>query len=422
MRISKKATMGICLALGTMLFTTTAFAEITSSNGYEQVKDALKTSAENCSSKFDNYTIGTSIAIKDGGNVLSQNDSTIKYDNKNYQQETTASITSGDQKSENYFFRDKNGYINYDSTQGIYNQINFEGENKDNVLFGNPFKESGVADIEKIVDALVGNLKDYAIVNQNADGSKEISGSISEAQIPAIINAVVSYEIKNQFANQIANQYSVQSSKFPKITDDIYVKEIKANVIVDKDGTIQNAVGTGIISGKDEQGNLHELNFEILGKLTDINSTSVNKPDLTGKKVETSTQGKDQYSYELPNTEMYIGTYKNDIVIEKDNKFQKIGERIVDITQIDDKTITGRYHDEYIKGYDEYSKDAVDVNFNAIVGEPEKNSATFNNEDTNGNIKSGNIFINTNSAIIYFSIDNIKENYNNNAQFNKVFN
>ena len=421
MRISKKGTMAICLALGTMLFTTTAFAEITTSNGYEQVKDTLKASAENCSSKFDNYTIGTSIAIKDGGNVLYQNDSTIKYDNKNYKQETTASITIEDQKSDNYFYRDKNGYINYDSTQGVYRQMNFEDENKDNVLFGNPFKESGVADVEKIVDALVGNLKDYAIVNQNADGSKEISGSISEAQIPAIINAVVSYEVKNQFANQFAYGYSGQVSKFPKITDDIYVKEIKANVIVDKDGIIQNAVGTGIISGKDEQGSIHELNFEILGKLTDINSTSVNKPDLTGKKVETNTE-EEPYRNEITNTEMYIGTYKNDIVIEKDNKFQKIGERIVDITQIDDKAITGRYHDEYNKGYEEYSKDAVDINFSANLEEEQKNSARFINEDTNANNKSGNIYINPNSSSIYFYIDNTKNINNNNGQFDRVFN
>ena len=415
MKISKKAIMGICLALGTMLFTTTAFAEITTSNGYEQVKDALKTSAENCSSKFDNYTISTSLAIKDGGDLVSQNDSTIKYDNINYQQETIGSNISGNQKNESYFFRDKNGYINYDSNQGTYYHTNFASEQKNDFLFENPFKQSGVSDIEKIIDALVGNLKDYAIVNQNPDGSKEISGSISEAQIPAIVNAVVSYKVKNQFANQ----YSDKSSEVPRITDDIYVKEIKANAIVDKDGIIQNAMGVGIISGKDEQGNLHELNFEILGKLTDVNSTSVNKPDLAGKKVETYTE-EEQSTNELTNTEMYLGTYKNNIVIKKDNKFQKIGERIIDITQIDNETITGRYHEEYITGYDENSKEAVDFNFSAKFEDEHKYSAKFESQDTKGNIKSGTIFTNSKFPSVGFCIDGLQGD--DTGHFDRFFN
>lgn len=417
MRISKKATMGISLALGTMLFATTAFAEIASSNGYEQVKDALKISAEDCSSKFDNYTISTSFAIKDGENIISQDDEIIKYDNVKYQQETTGSNIRGDLKTETYFYRDKNEVINYYSDQGVYYQTNYPIEIKEEMLFRNPFKESGVSDIEKIVDALVGNLKDYAVVDQKPDGSKEISGSISEAQIPAIVNAVVSYGVKNMFANE----YSGQPSKFPKITDDIYVKEIKANAIVDKDGIIQNAIGTGIISGKDKQGNVHELNFELLGKLTDINTTTVNKPDLTGKNVETITQSEEQYSNTLTNTDMYLGTYKNDIVIVKDNKFQKIGERIVDITNIEDKTINGRYHEEYFNGYEEYSKSKVDFNFSASNGNMEKGDGYFEIEDTNGNIKAGNVFINRNSSSIYFTINDNNYN-NNNGQLNRVFN
>lgn len=420
MKISKKATMGISLFIGTMLFTTTVFAEVNSSNGYEQIKDTLKISADKCSTKFDNFTISSSFAIKDGGNLVFQNDAIIKYDNIKYEQESTGTNTSGDNKTEEYFYRDKDGFISYYSTQNVYHQTNYPSEHKDDNLFTNPFKESGVSDIEKIADALVGNLKDYAIVNQKSDGSKEISGSISEAQIPAIVNAVVSYTVKNKYQNEYENQYQGQSFKLPKITDDIYVKEIKANAIVDKDGIIQNVIATGIISGKDAEGAVHELTFEILGKLTDVNSTSINKLDLTGKKVEINTQNDGAESNVLDKAEMYLGTYKNDIVIEKDNKFQKIGERFVDITKIDDKGFAGRYHEQYIDGYDEYSKNAVDFNFSASFADGQKNFVEFKNEDTKGNIKSGNISIMPGAARVNFWIND--ENNLKTVQFNRVFN
>lgn len=416
MKVNKKKVMGISIALGVMMFTTTAFAEITSSNGYEQLKDALKQSAENCSSKFDSFTFTTSLAIKDGGELLSEENGNSKYDNKEDSFESNGTQTYGNKKYEYYSYRDNKGLISYNSTEGVYYQTKYTDEMKDNILFVNPFKESKSSDIEKIVDALVGNLKDYAVVNQKSDGSKEISGSISEAQIPAFVNAVVSYAVKNEFSNQYQNE----QYRFPKVDDDIYVKKIDVNVTVGKDGVIQSVIGTGTISGKDEKGKVHELTIELLGKLTDINSTSVKKPDLTGKNVETSTEDNSNQE-RLRNPEMYLGTYKSDIVIEKDNKFQKIGERIVDITQIDKKWITGRYHEEFNTGYEEYSKSGIDLNFHTCFSDKNFNTAEFQSTDTKGKIKSGSIIINRGMSNIYFSIDDSNIKYNNN-DFNRVFN
>lgn len=414
MKLRKKTIMGVSLVLGMMLFTTTTFAEITSSNGYQQIKDALKLSAENCTSKFNNYTISTSFAIKDGETLVFQDDQNNKYDNINCKQELAESISDGNQKIENYNYSDKNGTVNYDSTQGVYHQIKYQSENIDQTKMNNQFKESGESDIEKIIDALVGNLKDYAVVEQKSDGSKEISGSISESQIPAIVNAVVSYGVKYK----VYDRYPNQLKKLPDITNDVYVKEIKVSVIVDKDGIIQNMVGTGIIEGKDEQSNVHEMTFDVFGKLSDINSTSINQIDLTGKKVVSKTQQSDTQELEKP--EMYLGTYKNDIVIEEDNEFKKIGEKSIVITQIDNKTISGRYHEEYIKGYEQYSKDAEDYNFNASFMQNSNTYAEFENKDIKGNSISGYISINPGMADIYFGIKNTTAN--DSSQFNRVYN
>lgn len=421
MKISKKATMGISLAIGTIMFATTAFAEVSSKSGYDQLKDAFKNTAESCSSKFQNYTINTSIVLKDNGKIIEEQDSVNKYDiSKNVNENTSSSVEGTNAKVESYYYSDKDGYISYSSEDGIYHEIDYSGTKKTTPIFRNPFKEKGAGDIEKIADAVVGNLKDSVVVNQKADGSKELSGSISEAQIPAIANALVSYELKHVFASNNNPRNTNNKSTIPNITDDIYVKAVKGNLTLNKDGLIQSVIGTGILSGKDEQGKLHELTYEILGKLVDVNSTVVNKPDLSGKKVQ-KDQEVDNDS--LSNPQMYVGTYKSDIIIKKDNKFQKIGEKIVDITSIDDKKISGRYHEEYVKGNEDYSKNAKDYKFDAAADKEQQNSFTFYITDAAGTKTSGHIFIDAYSAQINFSFE--KSNYGNtlgNSQYSRVFN
>jgi len=43
---------------------------------------------------------------------------------------------------------------------------------------------------------LIGNLKEYVVVTEDADGNKEFSGKLSDAQIPAVVNAVIAYAAK----------------------------------------------------------------------------------------------------------------------------------------------------------------------------------------------------------------------------------
>ena len=260
----------------------------------------------------------------------------------------------------------------------------------------------------------MGNLKDAVVVTQNSDGSKELSGSINESQIPALVNAVVSLQSKSAF-----NVNSRDESYMPKITKDIFVREVTGKMIVDKDGVIRSVLGTGILSGKDESGVEHNLTFELLGKLSNINSTVVNRPDLTGKTVEKSIQ-KD-YS-KLSNPKIYIGKYKTDIIIEKDDKFQKIGEKFVDITQIDDKSISGSYHEEYVNGYENYGTNKKDFKFSGTF-EKDHPDAEFTAADSSGANFKGNISINQQSANVYFNIDESRHrNILSDSQFSRVFN
>lgn len=416
MKFSKKTVMAISFMVGTLMFATTAFAEVSSKSGYEQAKDALKYSADSFSNKLQSYTINSSTVIKDNGSIISEIDKVNKYDFSKHAEENTGTVIEANKpKTDNYYYADKNTIIDYDSKKDDYNVTNYKKPN-DFTMGRNPFKQKQEQDLEKIADAIVGNLKDSVVVNPKADGTKELSGSISESQIPAIANALVSYEVKSKLSRN-NNDNNNDQSIFPSNISDVYVKSANEDMILNKDGLIQNASVSVEISYKDDKGTAHNLTYETLIKVVDINATKVNKLDLTGKKVKQSdVQGNDN---KIDNPQMYVGTYKNDIVIEKDGKFVKIGERILELTSVDNKKITGKYQEQYIKGYEGYSSDIKNGNFTATF--KDQYNANFQIIDSKGNKIDGNMSIPMDSSTVDFGFNN-SQDQSYNWQYNRVFN
>ena len=410
MKLNKRTATIISFALGTVMFTTTAIAQVISKSGYDQLKDSLKYTAENCTTKLSSYTADMSFVIKDNSTVILSDNTVSKVDVAKDAKENISTKLQGSTKSESYNYNDKNGYINKNSDQNIYYTSEYTSP-RENVVSTNPFKEKQASDMEKIADALVGNLKDAVVVKENTDGSKTLSGSLTETQIPALINAVVSLQSKNEFSNRGNN------NGMPMITNDVVVKEVKGNMVTTKEGFIQSVLGSGVISGKDEKGIEHKLTFELLAKISNTNSTKVNKPDLTGKKVEKNIE--QDYS-KLTNPEKYVGLYKTEILVDKGAKFEKIGERFIDVTAVDTKGISGRYYEVYTKGFEEYATNKKDFKFNAKFDPNNKMNATFNAGGSTNN--SMNISLNPGSGKIYFSTnDRPTKNMLFDDQFSRVF-
>jgi len=411
MKLKKKTAMFLSFALGTVMFASTAMAEVMSKSGYDQLKDSMKYTAESLTSDVSSYTLDMSFALKDNGTVISSETSLNKYDVSKQAMENVSTNIDGKVKRENYYYADKNGYINKNSDQNVYYVSEYTSPREVN-SFKNPFKEKEASDVEKIADALVGNLKDSVVVTENTDGSKVLSGSLKESQIPALVNAVVSLQSKNEFGNRNNNE-----DNMPKITKDIFVKEISGKMVVNKDGLIQSILGTGVLSGKDDSGKEHVITLELLGKVTNVNSTVVKKPDLSGKTVEKNTER--DYN-KLTNPEIYVGQYKTDIIIEKNNKFEKIGEKFVDITKATETSISGRYHEEYLKGYENYASDKKDFEFSAKF---EKNNGTYGPFTASDNTIKGDISVNPYSANIYFNInERVRTNILSDSEYSRVFN
>lgn len=363
MKVKKKTAILVSFTLGMLLFAATALADITSKSGYEQLKDALKKTAGDCSDQFNNYTLEFSLAVKDNGKTLMTGNDVKKFDRDMGATESHSYNESiGEGKSSSLSYTDKNTSIYHDDGEDIYHVTEFtKGRNTNLNIFDDPFRDENAEDIEKIVDALVGSLKDYVVVTDEQNGSKEISGSLTEAQIPSLVNAVASFQFKQEFSGI----YSNNREQIPRLTKDIFVKEVQGNAAVNKDGVMESILGTATLSGTDEQGQVHEISIEVLSKLSDINTTTVTKPDLTGKKVEKNIRNSDSDLGEISNPQKYVGQYRNDIVIEKDGKLVKAGERILDITQMDGEMVVGSYHEEYKQGFDESAAALKEFSFKA---------------------------------------------------------
>jgi hypothetical protein len=171
---------------------------------------------------------------------------------------------------------------------------------------------------------------------ETSDGGRVYSGSLSEAQVPALVNAVSSFALKQMLRDA---GRSDEGSRLPKIETDIFVKKITGTAVESKAGLLENLTGEVTLSGKDHNGAFHDLALSVVFKLADIGNTKVAKPDLTNAKVEKTSGSRGGFDSK------YAGTYKNNIIIEKDGKFVKIGERTLEITSVDESKVTGKYYE-----------------------------------------------------------------------------
>jgi hypothetical protein len=418
MKVSKKMGLLIGLLTGLCLVVTTALADVVSKSGYEQLKDSLKSTFSNYSEKRDSFTLEGKYSIKDNNQTLLTFNGLAKFDfNKlaNVNEDRTQ-LSNGEQNG-NYFYSDNNCTISKNVIDDTYYVTEFQTPRdiKRENLFTNPFKEEHASDAEKITDAVLGNLKGYVVVVQKDDGSKEFSCSLDETQIPALFNALASFGFKQMTSG--INQDDKLG--MPKMVSDIYIKGAQGKVLTDNQGIIVNASASGTLSGKDKDGVEHNTVFEALLNFKDVNSTIVAKPDLTGQKVQKNVTAQHE---EKISPKRFLGTFKNDIIIQKEDSMVKIGERIIEIAHIDDTSVAGRYHEVYKPEYsDKYAADAKDFRFDATF-DKDPFSATFKSTDSSGKQYNGSIRFDVWSSKVYFYLDGqqIKE-INDESCFTRFF-
>ena len=106
----------------------------------------------------------------------------------------------------------------------------------------------------------------------------------------------------------------------------------------------------------------------------------------------------------------------------RSGKFEKVGEAFLDLTEVNDKNVAGRYYEVYKDGYDNYKAAAKDFTFNASYKNEDKHTAFFQTTNSSGKTFKGYISPNMHSPTTYFSINEISNsNMIQSNQFNKIF-
>ncbi|MDF2644555.1 MAG: hypothetical protein K0Q73_360 [Paenibacillus sp.] len=386
MKLSKKGITVLSFTVGACLFVSTAFADTLLGSGYDRLKDSAKNTAALMEKDLNNYTVEALFTLKDNNQTLLQASTIKKMDTvKQTSEDNMVTKTANGETTSSYSYSDNKLSVRKNGMDDTYYVTEYPANvnKKGPAEFDNPFKEKGAAEIEKIVDAVVGSLKDYVQVEEGNDGGKVYAGSLSEAQVPAVVNAVSSFGIKQMLNDEM---------DLPGIESDIFVKKVVGTAVENKAGYLENVTGDITLSGKDKNGVQHDLNLNVIVKLSEIGNTKIAMPDLTGANVE-------KVSYSGGFSSKYVGTYKNDIIMDKDGKFVKIGERTVEIISVDGDKVTGKYSETVNPGFEsEYpNKDAFDFAYNPV------SSTTFTYTDAKGEQKNGMIHPNS-AGKVYFEM------------------
>lgn len=377
MKFNKKSKIIGTFALGAVILAASGFADIALGSGYHNLKSSIKTTTAKLTEEVDNFNVDIIGTFKVDGEIVAESTGNTKFDLKNQAQVTTGTELNRGETRESYWYNDNKQVIYKNSEDGSYEVTEKQKSNSDRKIIENPFKDEQVKDAEKIMDALVGSLEDVIQVEES-DNKIMYVGNIGDTEIPPLVNAVTSFMLKYS----IFDDYTVERLEVPSPKSNIYVKEASGKAIENEDGILESGIFTASMSGEDSKGIEHTYTIEFSIDIKDINNTVVKAPNLDGQEVTYSKEG-----FEFD--QKYIGKYKNDIVEVENNSFIKLGERVIEITSIEDGNIKGRYYEVYNEGHEpeetrsfKFSSDYDESNYETKI----------NYVDNNGQNKQGVIY------------------------------
>lgn len=422
MKLNKKTLAPLCIILGIIMMASTAFAEVMTRSAYDQLKDAVKTTSARMAAGVKNYTLKTTWTLSGDGKVLMSAVTSQKQDGSK-SESSGETVDFQGLKQINYNYSETAKSIWYNSFDDTYYVNEYKHDRLEDIdwpdesMNYDPLADEHIADLERILDAAVGNLRNYVTVTVQEDGSRIFAGSLSDTQIPALINAIASFATKQFLGSSVTGMpmdagmrspasYTSTAMEIDKETmadtsminpalnlkGDVFISQMAGSAKADPDGLLTAATFNIVLSGRDADGQPHDLIFDVSLAMSDIGTTVVSLPDLTGKNVVVSQYDSPSAGDRL--SAKYAGTYRNDIIIEENGAFSKIGERTVVIESIDPEQISGRYYETWRDGSGE---NATAFTFSAPNSDPY--GISFMYTDDAGRTGNGSIYFQFNGSL-----------------------
>ena len=285
--MSKKiVTMVTSLALGGTLLLATGFVNAAQISGYDAYKSAI-VNTKNLKSE----TANMKVSVTDGNTNLVDLSSNVKLNlNSNAMSSVITTTKGATSQSSNMYLQDGKS-ISKDSNSAEYlvrtNDLNPNKMNK----VQNPTVEKSM---EVVVDTLVGNMNNNVTTTSNTDGTKNIAINLKENEVTPLVGALTQIAfIQGTKTKNISDSSKAESdglkNVLPQLQSEIKVESVNSTGNISKDNIITNQTAKIVIVGKDAQGKQHEITFNIDMNLSNINNTTPDKVDLTGKQIKEIT-------------------------------------------------------------------------------------------------------------------------------------
>ncbi len=267
------------LMAGSVYATSTA-----SSTTYDTLKTALKQVHT-----ANSLTAEANIAVTDNGKTLFTVQTVTKSDQKNHDKQTKVAINDTKQtKTIETYQQDgqtivkPDGDTYYKQTKELRKEENME---KKNEVEGHQLPVG----VEKLIDALTLKWQDRLSETKAADGTKEIDFTLSESDVPAALNAIATFMANHAGQmnhDQKASKVQMPHPQLPEFAGDVKIKSVQFETKLGTDNNIQAEHAVIVVSGMGVDGQTHEVKVEVQAQITNVNKTTVQPLDLTGKKVE----------------------------------------------------------------------------------------------------------------------------------------
>ncbi|MBT2659782.1 hypothetical protein [Bacillus sp. ISL-45] len=257
-------------------------------SGYELYKDALKKTHQ-----LESTTTEFSMDLMENSKEIYSSDTTLMTNRLGKTMEGRTTVSNGETaRSYEMYRQDGQFLVKKDNENKVYSMTSngrVHGTGSDRL----ELKE----DLEKLVDVLTKDLQQKMIVKDGKSGSKEVILNLSESEIPMAANVVTSLMLKhaammNDRTEFMESSFHDVKMKFPELKEDIVIKSADVKARISTQNFVDAQDVKVLVTGKDEQGKVHQVSLAISLDLKNVNSTKVGTLDLTNLTIEEVKHGK----------------------------------------------------------------------------------------------------------------------------------
>ncbi|MFD2332836.1 hypothetical protein ACFSR7_26565 [Cohnella sp. GCM10020058] len=270
---------GGAFGVGAAMLLASGISAMASTSGYEAYEAAVTKT-----SQVSSLTARVNLTVSDNGKSLFAGSSDIRLDKARRAISLNAKA-EGDGKAHAADVFVQDGQLIVKTADSEAYKVKALDEEKESAADEKPHGPPQAA--LQLFDALTGNVKELATVETDADGSKRASLHLSGSQIPAVVNAL------GALAASGLAEHGDAAAQAPTLTDGVKVERIELDADIGPDGLLEDQTASLVLTGKDGTGLKHELHLAFRVDISDLDGTTPDRIDLTGKKVEPLDDGKE---------------------------------------------------------------------------------------------------------------------------------